>query len=373
MLKVKVRLTSSGVAAASGALLLAGAPLGCAMGPDETGEEALGEAEEALTPGSGTLELDGFPGSYNVKLSFSTTDEFLRAGESLTMVLPVWLLWDKLYPGTPLDTDLTRLAKIGATLKVTSIDKTQAISTISVPVAGYSGGDNYSFVAKTKAFTVPSKADWISFEVSIADTEGAGATATILPEELPKLAIFGGELPKKSLYCDSVQSTKRQRVIEGDDPIAGSELQLVFTDWRADVIVDRSMIDTQIGKAITGTRFGMVEIPIYGRIEHQVSYGVYFDDGQGWRSEAPLTVNSNSRYLGLNRTTYEGNLKVPAKARRMEMYAHVKTYLVADYTPYSNITEKWYADNSSTLKADKYDNPNGAFTNYTFSVSNALP
>jgi hypothetical protein len=372
MIKVRVRLSGTGVAAASGLVALAGAPLGCAMEPVEPGDEPTAEAEDALSPGSGTLSLDGFPGSYSLTLTTSTTDEFLRAGETLKIEMPVWLLWDKLNPGLQLPTDLARLAAISAKVTVRARDKTTTIATLTAPTASHVGQDPYSFEAVTKAFIVPTKADWIGFEVLVTDAV-TGSTAQIPLAEMPTLAIFGGELPSKSLFMDQVQSTKRQRIIEGDDPIAGAELVLAYTDWRADVVVDKSQIDTQIGKAMAGTRFGWVEIPIYGKIVHEVSYGVYFDDGGGWRSEVALTPNTNSRYLGPSRTAYEGKVAVPAKARRMALYAHVKTYLLADYTPYSNISQQWYAPGSLTEKADRYDNPNGSFTNYTFSVANTLP
>ena len=88
------------------------------------------------------------------------------------------------------------------------------------------------------------------------------------------------------------------------------ELTIAFTDWRADVVVDKSLIDTQIGMALSGTRFGWITVPIYGKIVHEVSYGVYFDDGLGWRPEAMLSPNADSRYLGAGRTVYEGKILV---------------------------------------------------------------
>jgi hypothetical protein len=54
----------------------------------------------------------------------------------------------------------------------------------------------------------------------------------------------------------------------------------------------------------------------------------------------------------------------------MSLYTHVKTFLVADYTPYSNITQKWYQDNEKVLKKDLYDNPFGAFSNYDYTLQN---
>ncbi|MDC0748559.1 hypothetical protein [Polyangium mundeleinium] len=373
MIKVRVRKAGTGVAAASGLIALSGAQTGCVAEPIEPGEESIAEAEDELSPGTGTLALDGFPGNFTVKLVNANTDEFLRAGQALSLELPVWLLWDKLYPGTPLPTDLARLKQITATVTVGAIDKATTIASLKSPVTSYSGADSYGLKAITKTFIVPSKADWLTFAITITDLAPAGVSASLTAAELSKLAVFGGELPNKSLFMDWAQATKRNRILEGDDPIAGAELLLAVSDWRADVVVDKSLIDTQIGTAQSASRFGWVTIPIYGKIVHEVAYGVYFDDGLEWRPEVMLTETPNSRFLGAGRTTYEGNIQVPAKARRMLMYTHVKTYLVADYTGYANVTAKWYADGEKMLKADKYDNPNGAFTNYSFSITNTLP
>ncbi|MDC3953707.1 hypothetical protein [Polyangium jinanense] len=372
MIKVRVRKAGTGVAAASGLIALSGAQTGCVAEPIEPGDESIAEAEDELSPGTGTLALDGFPGNFNVKLVNANTDEFLRAGQALTIELPVWMLWDKLYAGTPLPNDLERLKQITATVTVSAVDKTTTIASLKAPVTTYAGMDSYGFKAITKTFIVPSKADWLGFAITITDLEPGGLSASITAAELSTLAVFGGELPNKSLFMDWAQATKRNRIIEGDDPIAGAELLLAVSDWRADVVVDKSLIDTQIGKAQSASRFGWVTIPIYGKIVHEVAYAVHFDDGLDWRPEVMLTEKPNSRFLGSGRTTYEGTIQVPAKARRMMLYMHVKTYLVADYTGYANITEKWYADGAKMLKADKYDNPNGAFTNYSFSIANSL-
>jgi hypothetical protein len=371
MLKVTVRRAGTGVATASSLLLATGSgTLGCAADMDDPSGEPTAEAEDALTPGTGTLALDGFPGGTYIRLGVSSTDEFLRAGEVLNLELPAWLLWDTLYPGMGLP-DTTRLSQLAATVNVIVIDKATTIATLKVPTASFKNpGDPYGYTAVTKSFTVPTKADWLKFEIVVTDALAPGQSATLGQNQLSTLAVFGGELPQKSLFFDTVQSTKRQRVIEGDDPIAGTKLNFAYTDWRADVIVDKTSIDLQIGKAQSASRFGWVTVPIYGKLVHEVAYGVFFDDGLGWRPEAPLTANATSRYVGAGRTSFEVTLDMPAKARRMAMYVHVKSYVIADYSGVQNITEKWYMDGEKVLKADKYDNPNGPFTNYTFSITN---
>ncbi|MFT3768786.1 MAG: hypothetical protein QM820_25345 [Minicystis sp.] len=72
--------------------------------------------------------------------------------------------------------------------------------------------------------------------------------------------------------------------------------------------------------------------------------------------------------MGAGRTDYEGTQAIPKTAASMQLYGHVKAYLVADYSKYQNVTEKWYGDNEHVLIKEAYDNPSGAFSNYTFQL-----
>ena len=49
------------------------------------------------------------------------------------------------------------------------------------------------------------------------------------------------------------------------------------------------------------------------------------------------------------RTDHEADLLAPAGAHELQMYAHVKAYLVADYAPYGDVTQKWYQDGERVL------------------------
>jgi hypothetical protein len=181
--------------------------------------------------------------------------------------------------------------------------------------------------------------------------------------------VFGGEMPNKTVLFDTALAF-RERVIEGDEPVAGASILFAYSDWRADTLVDSSSIDRQIGTQLTSGRFGQMIVPVYGTIEHDVGFAVYFDDGQDWRPETLLTANKNSRVFDAGRTSFETNVAIPAKAERMALYIHVNTYLVANYPAVPNVT-KWYADGERVLKAEKYDNPGGQpFVDYQYGVDN---
>lgn len=52
----------------------------------------------------------------------------------------------------------------------------------------------------------------------------------------------------------------------------------------------------------------------------------------------------------------------------MQIYYHVKTYLVANYNVYGEITSKKYADGEKILIAERWDNPSGPSSNYEVGV-----
>ena len=52
----------------------------------------------------------------------------------------------------------------------------------------------------------------------------------------------------------------------------------------------------------------------------------------------------------------------------MVLYAHVRATMTADYSKLQNVKQKWYGDGQQILLKDAYDNPAGAFSNYTFTL-----
>lgn len=365
-MKVTVRRIQTGVAAASTLLAAAGgATLGCA---DEAAPDgAYDTGDQAINPGSAELELSlGLPGSMNLSLVNSTTDEFVRTGETLRFSLPAWLLWETIHPSDPLPDD-ARLQQLTATIKVSFVDKTTTLSTKTVTITGWSG-TLYGLYAHTAQFTVPAKTDTLKLTLTIKDTADPTASASLGQTQISQIPVFGGDLPNKSLLFDNNAGVLRQRVVDGDLLVKGSTMTLGFTDWRADQIIDKLSLNTQIGTALYSSRFGLTEAPIYGTLQYEVSYSISFDGGQTFGAETLLTANTASRLVGAGRTDYEGTAPIPAAATALAMYAHVKAFLIADYSKYSNVQQKWYADNQQVFLKEAYDNPNGAFTNYTFQL-----
>lgn len=370
-MKVHVRRVQTGVAAASTLLVATtgAAAIGCA---DETqSAEDYGSTDLALNPGSGQLELQlGTPGTINLQLTSSTTDEFVRVGETLKLAMPAWILWDTLYPNDGLPDD-ARLKQLEATVKVSFLDKTTVLSTKTVSIASWAS-TLYGLYAYTTQLTVPAKTDTIKLTITLKDAANTTASVTLDQAHVSAVPVFGGDLPNKSLLFDNASGgVLRQRVVDGDLLVKGSTATIGYTDWRADQIVDKSSLNLQIGTATMSSRFGQVQAPIYGKLMYVVSYGISFDNGQTFQPEKAFTANTASRLLGLNgagRTDYETTEKIPGAAPNAQMYAHVKAYLVADYTPYANVTQKWYTDNQQVFLKEAYDNPNGAFSNYVFQL-----
>lgn len=363
-MKVTVRRIQTGVAAASTLLAATGAAaLGCA---DTQDGEQVELDEQAINPGSGVLELQlATPGTLNATLTSSTTDEFVRVGESLKFALPAWILWETLYPNDPVPEDEARLKQLKATLKLAFVDKTKTISTKTVSATSWQG-TLYGMYAYTSQFVVPAKTDTIKMSLTIKDAANTSASVSLGQTQMAKIAVFGGDLPNKTLLLDNDNGVLRQRVVDQERLIKGSTVTLDYTDWRADQVVDKLNLDTQIGKATFNGRFGQYQAPIYGQLVYEVAYAVSFDGGQSFAPEKPLAPNTASRVVGAGRVAYEGKEAIPATAADVQLYAHVKAYLVADYSKYQNVSEKWFSDNQKILLEEAYDNPSGAYSNYVF-------
>lgn len=372
MIKVRVQRVGTQIAVMGGMAAATVTAAGCA----ETDVEMPIDTDDVqmqkplFEGGDVTFDISGWPGagqSIDFVISKSTTDEFLRVGQQLSFDIPALTLWDWIHPGSPTPS-MEQLQNLEATITMTAVDKTKPFSTFDVKTISWKGADVFTLRAVTSVAKMPAKTDELRFSMTIVDK--ADNTMLALDEaQFLSQPVFGGELPAKTMLFDTALAY-RERVIEGDEPVAGSTLLFAYTDWRADTLVDASSIDRQIGTQVTSGRFGQMTVPIYGTIEHDVGYAIYFDDGQDWRPETLLTPNKNSRLLGAGRTAYETNLDVPAKAERMAIYIHVRTFLVANYPQASGVT-KWYADGERVLKADKYDNPGGQpFVNYQYGVDN---
>lgn len=367
-MRVIVRRVEAGIAAASSLLVSAGvgaATIGCA---DESSPEAeeYGLSSWAQNPGAAELQLQlGNPGMLNVQPQASTTDEFVRVGESLKVVMPAWLLWETLYPNDAVPDD-ARLKKLSASVKVSFLDKTKTLSTKTVSTATWRGS-SFSLEALTAQLKVPAKTDTIKMTLTIKDAQNPAQSKNLGQSQIGQVAVFGGDLPDKTLLFDNDNGTLRQRIVDGDPLVKGSKVTLDFTDWRADQIVDKTSLNLQIGTATFNGRFGPAVSPIYGTLTYEVSYGSSFD-GVTFNAEKALSPSTTSRVVGAGRTAYEALVVVPTNATKLLMYVHVKAVLVADYTKYQSVNQKWYGDNEKVVLKDAYDNPSGAFTNYDIPV-----
>ncbi|APR80498.1 Hypothetical protein A7982_05845 [Minicystis rosea] len=360
-MKVTVRRIQTGVAAASTLLVATGA-LGCAdEGPD--GGESIDIGSQAVNPGSARLELQlGGAGALDLLLTQSTTDEFVRVGETLDFALPAWLLWETLYPNDGLPDD-TRLAELRATVKVSFFDKSTTLSSKTLTISTFNPTQS-GLYAYTTELVVPQKTDTIKLTLTIKDAADTTKSITLGQSSIREIPVFGGDLPNKTLFFDNDAGVLRHRVVDGELLVHGSTVTLGYADWRADQIVDKTSLDLQIGTATFNGRFGQYQAPIYGTLKYIVSYGISFDGGQTFQTEKALTGNTASRLVSAGRTAYEGTESIPAAANEIQLYGHVKAYLVADYSKYQNVSAKWYGDNEEVLKKDAYDNPSGAFSNY---------
>jgi hypothetical protein len=378
-MKINVRVVRAGVAGASGWLALGGAA-GCSSPEGFEGNEHLASHTQALatTPvsaGSARLELTNWwtaeGSSYALTLRDSTTDEFVRVGESLTVSLPGYLVWGLLNPASELP-EISRFRRISAKVTAVYTDvRSGKVTTETVAATEWRGENYWDAYLDTEAFTVAKRTDSLAFDIELTDLgPEAGSTpvtATISREQFQKVVVFGGDLPNKTVLLDTEGSTKRTRILEGDALGAGGNATIAYTDWRADTIIDASSIDKQIGTVKSYGRFGPYIMPIYGEIEYEITAGYAFDDGS-W-SEDALALVTASALVGPYRKDYEARLALPSSARSMSLYFHVKAFLKIDYSRWPG-AERWYEEGRRAV-ADRYDNPQGAFTNYELPIAAA--
>jgi hypothetical protein len=91
-----------------------------------------------------------------------------------------------------------------------------------------------------------------------------------------------------------------------------------------------------------------------------------------WQPEQALALTTTSRVLNqAGRTAYEANLWMPPYQSKIDLYFHVKAYLVADYTSWgSAVKTRRYNQGDRVLLRERWDNLNGrANSNYEFPIS----
>lgn len=367
---VTVKVVRWGAGALGGASLLTlGALPGCAA---DAADEAVDTDDSAYTvqnAGTGTFNVEYAygTGSGYAFAAHNSLDEYVRVGERMSLVVPAYFLWSRLYPNDALPSDLARLKKLRASVKLSYQDKGKTARTKTVTLNGWTGSQPWDLSGTSSSFTIPAGTDAVEFEVSITDAGKQGARVDLKATDFATVQVFGGELPLKHALFDNLGPDKRTRVVEGGQPVRGATANIVYTDWRAQTVVDQSSIDRQIGVAKSFGRFGAFDLPIFGELQFEISFGHAFDGA--WNAETALTANAQSRLMPpFGRTAYEGSVAAPATARALDVYFHIKAYLVVDYSRFGNVTWRKYNQGDRILVREIWDNPNGPGTNYHFDL-----
>ncbi len=381
MVKVKVRSIGVGLAGASGLMALGHGGLGCAAdavppGASQSRDGETGSTWSAVTASAGSATLDfgygygyGTWPNYELAVGSSTTDEYLRAGESVTVRFPASLLWSLLYPSASYPADTARAKRLRVAVTAHAFRNGAEVATHAVGAGAsdpWTGDEFWTLTLEASSFVLDSHADAIGFSAVVTDLDDATVTATIDADHVRPMPVLGSDIPNKTWLLDSDGSLKRQRVLEGGAPVRSAALAVAYTDYRANTVADASSINREIGTYTAFTRFGTMVAPIYGLIVHEVAIGI--DQGAGFHDEQPMAPNSASRLVPLGRTAYESRIAVDAKATTLRAYVHVKTYVVADYTPYGTVLSRTYAQGERRLVRETWDQPGGVGSNYEVST-----
>ena len=269
MVKVTIRRLRAGLTAASGLFLVGPAATGCASASGEH----VDTTSTAMTTSTGSLTLEQvFPTTTTQHFGFAVqgpVDEYVRVGDRLAFDVSAYTLWGILYPTTPQSRrhrahrEAPRLL-LGAVRVERRRGRRTAISTLS----SWNVAAPYAVDGTTAPFTVPAGTDTMTFELTIVDTSD-GTKVVLSDLDFASVPVFGGHYPLKHLVFDNDGSTLRQRVIEGGDLVQNGTVDFALTDWRADEIVQRSLLNTEIGTEQSNGRFGPVTLPLYGQVQYR--------------------------------------------------------------------------------------------------------
>jgi hypothetical protein len=343
-----------------------------ATNPQEVQMDSTQGAYSVANPGTASLNLVNTYGDYafECQIASSTTDEFIRSGETLSISLPAYFIWLNIHPSSYDDPGADRIKQTKADITATFYDKHgAAVSSTTVSTTNWAGDGLWGLTASTSSFTVPANVAQVKFAIAYSDAGDTSVSGKIDESAVRPITVVGGDLPNKVAFFDNNMSELRQRILEGGNPVLGANLSIVYTDYRADTVVDASKLDRSIGTMQAYTRFGSSTQNIIGQIVHEVYAGISFD-GKTFGAEVQLTENKKSTYLPYNgRTAYETAFAIPQTAAKVAVYYHVRTYLIVDYSMYgSSVLSRKYNQGDRILLAEKWDNPAGSSSNYNLSV-----
>lgn len=377
MLKVSLRKASSLVATAALAqgLINCAAAGGLDVDGDEPSayEEPIASASSAYSvaePGTATLKLDYHYAGYGspdkeFMVSESTTDEFVRSGETLTLEIPGWVIVGLVQ--TDYDSvNNDNLPNVTGTVTVSFLKNGAPVGSKQVAFASWKDGDYGWKSALTESFVVPAGVTSLGFTIE-ATSPDTGKTGV---EQEAQTPVFGGELPNKHLFFDLDGTSPRDRILERGSPVAGAELVVAYSGARADQVGHAFEVDRYVGKVkVFCERFGIQIQNVYGDVVHEVTVGYSFD-GTQW-AETTL-VQSPKSYVAWG-SSQEARLRIPSNATSMQSYFRVRTYLVARFPTGAEVIERKYNDGERVLVGEHWDNPAGAGTNFEYGTGTAEP
>lgn len=341
------------LAGVSGAMSVGAALVGCTADAEQE-IELVGDDEAALHAGTGSFQLGWSYTTAGVAFNArGSIDEFTRVGQVMGAELPAFQLWSLLHPEESLPS-ADRLKKLRAEVVLHLIDGDKKARTVTLRRDGWRGSEPYDLTMTTRAYTIPRNIDTIRFALRITDAGDPKASYSAGPEGLGEVAVFGGDGRNATLVLDTMGASRRERVVEGslrDD----STVRVAYTDWRAQALVDSGSLDRYVGKTRSSGRFGPIEMPIFGDVEYEISFG-YAVDG-AWQPALALTAASGSRVVPLpGRTSYEGTLALPKGAKSLASYMHVRAFLKVDYSKYGEVMDRRYPDGARILLRERWDN-----------------
>jgi hypothetical protein len=93
---------------------------GCAADAADEGVDTDDSAYTVQRAGTGTFNVEYAygTGSGYAFAGHNSLDEFVRVGERMSLVVPAYFLWSKLHPNDALPSDVARLKKLRATVKL---------------------------------------------------------------------------------------------------------------------------------------------------------------------------------------------------------------------------------------------------------------
>jgi hypothetical protein len=375
---LKITLRKAGALVASAALaqglINCAAANGIDTGLDEPSayEEPISAATDAYSvgdPGIGTLKLDyHFNGAATEKqfmVSESSTDEFVRSGEALTLEIPGWVIVGLVQ--TDYDSiNNDNLPNVTGKVIVGFYKNGAPVGSTEVAFVSWKDGDYGWKSALTSSFAVPQGVTSLGFTIE-ATSPDTGRTGV---EQEAQTPVFGGELPNKHLFFDLDGAAPRERMLERGGPVAGAELVVAYSTARADQVGEAFQVDRYVGKVKSNCeRFGVQIQNVYGDVVHEITAGYSFD-GTTW-SETSL-VTSPKSYVEWG-TSQEARLHIPASATRLLTYFRVRTYLVARFPTGGEIVEQKYADGQRVLVGEHWDNPEGTGSNFELGTDGSEP